>query len=119
VKLWLENGAPRERVYDVAGDAYNGADVDLTSCTPRGRGASQLCSVWRDPDFDAAQHALWYARVIENPSCRWQTHVCLRAKANCAAGAPPGLEACCDESLPRTIQERAWTSPVWYEPETH
>jgi hypothetical protein len=116
VKLWLEGGEPRERVYDVAGDANNGADVDLTSCTPRGRGASQLCSVWRDPDFDAAQHALWYARVIENPSCRWQTHVCLRAKANCAAGAPPGLEACCDDTLPRTIQERAWTSPVWYEP---
>jgi hypothetical protein len=116
VKLWLEDGAAREQVFEVAGDAANGADVDLATCRPRGRGFEQLCAVWRDPEFDPSAPALWYARVVENPSCRWQSHVCLRARVDCAAGAPRGLEACCDPSIPKTIQERAWTSPIWYEP---
>jgi hypothetical protein len=50
VKLWVENGAARERVYDVAGDASNGASVDRATCTPRGAGADTLCATWRDPD---------------------------------------------------------------------
>jgi hypothetical protein len=116
VKLWLERGVAQERVFEIAGDAANGADVDLATCAPRGAGAAQLCRVWHDPEFDPAEPALWYARVVENPSCRWHSHVCLRAGVDCAAGAPRGLEACCDASIPRTIQERAWTSPIWYEP---
>lgn len=116
VKLWAENGASRERVYDIAGNASNGADVDLATCTPKGQGADTLCSTWRDPDFDPNAQALYYARVVENPSCRWTQWACNARAVDCAAGAPSGLEACCDPQVPRTIQERAWTSPIWYAP---
>ncbi len=118
VKLWLEDGSPRERIHEVAGDPNNGATVDLASCERRGHGFDSLCRVWRDPDFDALQPALYYARIVENPSCRWTTWVCNAHGVDCAApdGVPEELRECCDASLPRTIQERAWTSPIWYGP---
>jgi hypothetical protein len=116
VKLWAENGAAHEQVFDVAGNAANGADVDLATCTPKGPGADTLCSTWSDPAFDPQQQALYYARVVENPSCRWTQWACNARSVDCAAGAADGLEACCDPEVPKTIQERAWTSPIWYAP---
>ncbi len=118
IKGWVENGASRARVYEVAGDPYNEASVDPLTCEPQGTGADSLCAVWRDPDFDAGQHAYYYARVLENPSCRWSTWVCNAQGVRCSQDDPPsaGFEACCDPSVPRTIQERAWTSPIWYSP---
>jgi hypothetical protein len=118
VKGWLDAGGTHEAIYDVAGDPHTGADVDLTTCTPRGRGFDQLCTVWSDPAFDPAAPAFYYARVIENPSCRWTTFACNAAHVRCddPATVPAGLAACCDPQLPRTIQERAWTSPIWYTP---
>jgi len=117
IKGWVEGDESRERVYEVAGSAAPGASVDLATCTPRGAGFDQLCGVWRDPEFDPDVPAFYYMRVVENPSCRWNAWVCLRAGVDCAAGdVPDGLAACCDESIPRTIQERAWTSPIWYAP---
>ncbi len=117
VKGWTEDGAVHERVYDVVGGGGD-ASVDLDSCTPTGAGARSLCRVWRDPDFESDQHAFYYARVLENPSCRWQQHLCIEARVDCADPATigRGFEACCDPSVPRTIQERAWTSPIWYTP---
>ncbi|MDX1649908.1 MAG: DUF3604 domain-containing protein, partial [Myxococcota bacterium] len=50
------------------------------------------------------------------PTCRWHAWVCVARGVDCAEGAPSGLEACCDPEIPRTIRERAWTSPVWYRP---
>ncbi|MBJ18569.1 MAG: DUF3604 domain-containing protein [bacterium] len=117
VKGWTRDGEAHERVYDVAGHA-NEASVDLDSCTPKGAGARSLCAVWRDPEFDAGERAFYYVRVLENPTCRWQQHLCVEAKVDCAdpATVGPGYGLCCDSSVARTVQERAWTSPIWYGP---
>jgi hypothetical protein len=110
IKGWIVDGAAHQQVYDVAGDAHNGADVDLATCTPRGQGANALCTVWTDPDFNPAVEAFYYVRVLENPTCRWSTWLCNQLSE---AERPA---ACDDPAVPKTIQERAWTSPVWYEP---
>jgi len=63
-----------------------------------------LYTVWADPTFATGQRAFYYARVIENPVCRWSTWDALRNKLDLPA------------QLPATIQERAWSSPIWYTP---
>jgi len=118
VKIWLAGTEPREAVFDVGGDPGNGAAVDPLTCNPTGPGFDQLCAVWRDPAFDARAPALYYVRVVENPSCRWNAWACLAARVDCAKpdAVPEGLEPCCDPAVPKTIQERAWTSPIFYTP---
>ncbi len=118
IKVWAERGQPQEAVFEIAGTPENGADVDLETCTPRGPGFDSLCGVWRDPTFDPAQPAAYYARVVENPSCRWNVYACNRHGVDCndPATYPGSLEQCCDPDTAKTIQERAWTSPIWYEP---
>ena len=109
VKGWLDaDGRTHQAVYDVAGDAHNGARVDPQTCAVSGKGYVQLCASWRDPDFDPALPAVYYARVLENPSCRWSHYDCLSL-------APEQRPATCsDPQVPWQIQERAWTSPIWY-----
>ena len=115
VKGWLDaSGNSHERVYDVAwsGDRSPGADgklppvgnsVDLESARYRNDiGAAQLQTVWRDPDYRSEQAAFYYVRVLENPVCRWSTWDAIRA------GETPRSD------LQATIQERAWSSPIWY-----
>ncbi len=119
VKGWLDAaGATHERVLDVAGGP-NGASVDTQTCRTRGRGHARLCSVWRDPEFDASERAFYYARVLENPSCRWSQRVCIAKRVDCARPETvgEGLEGCCAPEHRPTIQERAWTSPIWVSPE--
>jgi len=118
VKIWTRGEGTGERVYEVAGDREARADVDLASCERRGAGFDQLCAVWSDPDFDPAERALYYARVVENPSCRWNQFVCNAQQVDCRrpGRVPRALRYCCDPSVPRTVQERAWTSPIWYAP---
>lgn len=117
IKGWVEDGEPQEAVIDVAcsdGLAVdpqtnrcpdNGAQVNLSDCsvTP-GKGAAELSTVWRDPQFDPDQHAFYYVRVLENPSCRWSTYDAIRA----GVSPRPDMHA--------TIQDRAWSSPIWYTP---
>ncbi|MEZ5945356.1 MAG: DUF3604 domain-containing protein [Hyphomonas sp.] len=82
----------------------NGSSVDMASCTPVNTGANELKAIWRDPAFDASRRATYYVRVLENPSCRWSTWEAMRN------GTPPRPD------VPQTIQERAYTSPIWYIP---
>ncbi len=117
VKGWVADGRAQERVYDVAcsdGLAVdsathrcpdNGATVDLTDCSiSEGVGAAELTALWSDPDFDPRERAFYYVRVLENPTCRWSTWDAIRAGTT-----PRGV-------VPSTIQERAFSSPIWYEP---
>ena len=109
IKGWHPgDGVFEQRVFDVAGDPDNGADVSRETCARSGSGAASLCTVWRDPDFDPTQSAVYYARVVENPSCRWNAFQCAES------AAPDRPAACRDPHTPWKIQERAWTSPIWY-----
>jgi hypothetical protein len=110
IKGWIADGEAHQEVFDVAGDPNSGASVDLSSCERTGTGAASLCAVWTDPSFDASQHAFYYARVIENPSCRWNAYSCLGLEGE------QRPEGCDDSTVPKTVQERAWTSPIWYRP---
>jgi hypothetical protein len=117
VKGWLENGVAREEVIDVAG-RDTGATADPETCAVHGDGFDDLCTVWRDPHFDPAQPAFYYVRVLQNPTCRWSAYACNARGVHCAdpASVPPALAACCDPAYPKVIQERAWSSPIWYAP---
>jgi hypothetical protein len=117
IKGWYENGESHERVLDVAG-GDNGASVDIHTCEQSGSGHAQLCTVWQDPDFDPAAQAFYYARVVENPGCRWSQRICAAAGVRCddPGSIPEGMEACCAAEHRKVIQERAWSSPIWYTP---
>jgi hypothetical protein len=138
VKVWVDaEGRRGERVFDVAGDATLGRALDRRSCTPDPAGEAELCAVWQDPDFHARESALYYARVLELPTCRWSTRHCLaagvspfaddcRAQADAAnvvararGARGDAYGACCTSEASEPfysplIQERAWTSPIWY-----
>jgi hypothetical protein len=115
IKGYLDGGQARFAVYDVAGGP-TGAAVDPATCEQSGPGADALCGVWTDPDFDPEAPAFYYARVLENPSCRWQAYHCNAAGVDCAVPQTitEGFEGCCDHPLVQ--QERAWSSPIWYVP---
>lgn len=140
IKGWLDQqGNTHERVFDVAGSADNGAGVDPESCAPTGTGHTNLCTVWQDPEYSAEQAAFYYVRVLENPSCRWSTLQCQAGgvnpfASNCAEQAQQQnalrneegargdvYNSCCLDPAEQpfyspTIQERAWTSPIWLTP---
>ena len=110
VKVWPGPGDElHQKVVDVAGGP-NTASVDLATCTPSGSGATTLCGVWQDPDFDPAQGAAYYARVLENPSCRNTGWAC----ANAGPEDRPAF--CARDDVAKRGQERAWTAPIWFTP---
>lgn len=117
IKGWSQDGQSFERIFDVvwAGDRkankWTGevpaiqSTVDLEKATYTNTvGATELKAVWTDPEFDPAQHAFYYARVLEIPTPRWTLIQAVKA------GVPP------PDMVPLTGQERAWTSPIWYTP---
>ncbi len=118
VKGWLDGDTTREQVFDIAGGAPE-AGVDPATCVPHGGGFDELCTVWHDPAFDPAQPAFYYVRVLQAPTCRWSTYTCNAAGIDCRdpRRVPDAFAACCDASIAQTVQERAWTSPIWYVPE--
>ena len=103
-----EAGEARLTVYEVAG-GDDGAIVDETTCVPSPAGQPELCALWSDPDYDPSARSFWYVRVLEDPVCRWSWRDCLALEA---AGEPMP-DFCADPLQPRTIQERAWSSPIW------
>ncbi len=138
IKGWVDAGGnTHETVYDVAGSANSSAGVDKQSCAVTGSGHANLCAVWLDPDFNPGEDAFYYVRALENPSCRWSTRQCIAAgvnpfAANCVtqaetmnavlddAGAIGEVyDRCCLDPTEQpfyspVIQERAWSSPIWY-----
>jgi len=119
VKGWINaDGSPGERVLSVAGNPDNGAGVDTADCSQHGDGADSLCAVWRDPDWADDGTSWYYARVLENPSCRWSQRICAANKVSCddPSTIGEGLEACCSADHRPVIQERAWSSPIWVRP---
>ncbi len=120
IKGWIDNnsGRPKEKVFDVAcSDGIqpdpitnrcpdNGARVNINDCSiSTNVGSSELKTVWKDPEFAPDDKTFYYVRVLENPTCRWSTWDAIKA------GYKPR------EGLHETIQERAWSSPIWYIPE--
>ena len=119
IKGWIDAaGQTHEKVFDIAGGDTNGG-VDPTTCERTGTGHDQLCVVWKDPEFDASERAFYYARVLENPTCRWSNRLCNEQGVDCnnPGSVPTEYQWCCNALYAKTIQERAWTSPHWYEPE--
>ena len=117
IKGWVDSdGKLNEKIMDVAwsGDRQPGSDgkvpavgstVDLkTAKFSNTIGAATLTGSSTDEQFDPAQHTFYYARALEIPTPRWSTYDAVRHSL-------PLLD-----DVPATIQERAWTSPIWYTP---
>ncbi|WP_425090849.1 DUF3604 domain-containing protein [Tropicimonas sp. S265A] len=117
IKGWVDaDGNPQERIVDVAWSGNRerdangrltpvGTTVDTQSATyTNDIGAVELLGHWTDDEFEPTRHAVYYARVIEIPTPRWTTYDAVRN----------GLPLLDDVAA--TIQERAWTSPIWYTP---
>jgi hypothetical protein len=117
VKGWTKDGQIFEKVFDVAWSGNRkpdkttgkvpavGSTVDIKTATYKNTiGSVELKKVWKDPEFDASLHAFYYVRVLQIPTPRWSTYDAAKEGV-----APPTTVA-------TTVQERAWTSPIWYTP---
>ena len=117
VKAWVEDGQQKEKVFDIAcSDGLspdpvtgrcpdNGAQVNLETCqVTENSGDAELKVLWEDDGFNPDHASFYYVRVLQNPTCRWSTYDAIRL------GIKPSKE------VPATIQERAWSSAIWYSP---
>lgn len=120
IKITRNGAEPEVTILEVAGDTAGTAYVD-DQCRPmpENGGANELCGVIEDPDFDPAVPTIYYARVLQNPTCRWHAYACLEANIDCGRPTsliPEGYRDCCDTRYPRYDRERAWSSPVYLRP---
>ncbi len=118
IKGWLDaDGETHERIYDVAVSGGREIDADGRATEPVGNtvdiasasftnsiGDAMMGAYWEDPDFDPGESAFYYVRVLEIPTPRWTTH----------DAAFFGIDL--PDNVPATIQDRAYTSPIWYTP---
>ena len=145
IKGWLGGDGYQDVRILIAGEDDSPASVAPDTCVPEsnGHGSASLCTVWTDDAFDPSQHAYYYLRVLENPTCRWTTRRCNKLDIKCTAkpfhqccdpvlglnrshceavdcGNRDALSACklrcCDPFVEPSIKERVWTSPIWYAP---
>src|SRR5262249_47549111 len=135
VKGWVDaSGTPHAKVFTVTANPNPALPAPDCSTTTAGQ-PEQLCGVWSDPQFDPAERPLYYARVLETRTCRWSTWMCVRQNVDCSTisqasgtlmGGAAGYEGCCvitqdssgsyvGKNRFDTVEERAWTSPVWYQ----
>ena len=138
IKTWADKaGELKQQVLRLAENA--GAPQPNSDCSIQQQGPEQMCAVFHDTQFNADTGASYYARALENNSCRWTTKMCTAKGVQCEALQPgnglfsaqsgfAGYEGCCRiEGEPGsfrgdfrfiTQQERAWSSPIWVEGKT-
>ena len=116
IKGWVKDGKTYEQIYNVAWSDDRevksdgnlppvGNTVDVANATfTNSIGAAELTTVWTDPDFDPATRAFYYIRVLEIPTPRWTTYDAARYDLDLP------------DDVPRSVQERAYSSPIWYSP---
>ena len=104
VKGTIVDGEVITSVHDVM--THDTVGLDLNSCEVTGDGVRSMCTVWDDPDFIQGDEAYYYVRVVANKSCRWSHDLCIKNPEHCEDN---------NSNIPKFIQERAWTSPIWLE----
>lgn len=117
IKGWTKSGQTFEKIYDVAWSGARepdpvtgkvppvGSTVDISKATyTNSIGAVELKAVWTDPEFDPSLYAFYYTRVLQIPTPRWSTYDAVKLNVPPPDGVDP------------TVQERAWTSPIWFTP---
>jgi len=130
-----QSGEVETKLFTIAG-AADGPEPNSDCTINTVAQPETLCATWEDPDFNPNEDAYYYARVLEQPTCRWNTRRCVTQEVNCAKlgsadgtfseeSGNAGFEGCCDiEGSPGSftgtnrfdvIRERAWTSPIWHE----
>ena len=118
IEVYVDSsGSPQEQVFDVACSdggspdpvahrcPDNNAKVDIANCAiSQDVGDAELKAFWSDPTFEVDQRAFYYVRALENPTCRWSTWDAIRNNVEPRS------------DMPKTIQERVWSSPIHYIP---
>lgn len=123
VKGWADgSGQTHEKVFDVAPENPSASrEVDPGTCRAKTPGSPEICRVWTDPEFKPTEPAFYYARILEDPSCRWAVYDCIALgvdpfASNCDTTENNPYPECCASNTDPVTQERAWTSPIWYRP---